>query len=352
MDTDYDLPELIQRQDHLNILRYCRIHQLRESALVVYHGQALLGGGPELKGATTINSIYHNWFGGGSSPYINPMIQWAVLEQIAYAALDCANPVLAETCLSRLREVGVDNNSVRFRLLLARCLEQSTVKIEEYNKEDNNSETMKSSALIIYDDLLKENPSNSLALKRKYCLLKAVPGKEVEAITALNTYLQQNYSDTAAWYELGQMHQEIGDWKSAAYCLEEVLLATPASAKIHCELAECYATTAATGVTNTSTVGTGDGRNDSVSMLRTSRQHMAQALELDPMYIRAQYGLMSVSNAYVQMINNTKSKSLALDDFELQVANELIQYGMEQLLHSYKGTESLTIVKTFMDSME
>ncbi len=43
MGPDEDLPTLIQRNDHLNILRHIRVHQLRESDPTVKHGPALLG---------------------------------------------------------------------------------------------------------------------------------------------------------------------------------------------------------------------------------------------------------------------------------------------------------------------
>lgn len=298
METDLDLPALIQGKDHLNVLRYIRIHQLREPELVLKHGKALLG----------------DDLGRRSAP--NELARLAAVEQICLAALDCSDSDTAELCLRRLSEAGVEKSSTRFRLLLSRCLESSC----DFT-----------GAEIILDDLLKENPSNSLALKRKYCLIKSAPGKQVESAVALNAYLQQNYGDAAAWYELAKLKQELGDWKGAIFCLEEVLLGTPSSAKIHCELAECYATAAGTNLNN----------------ILTARKHMAQALELDPSSLRAKFGLVTISNAYLQQSNGKKKD--AEQEFEVEVAQELVKYGVEQVLLSYKGADMLGSVKALME---
>ena len=299
MDTDLDLPQLIKSKDHLNVLRYCRIHQLYEPTIVLKHGKALLGS-DLTRGKSSMDAV----------------VRLATIEQVATAALDLSDTKTAELCLSRLREAGIEKESTRFRLLLARCLECSN---------DANG------AALIYDDLLKENPSNNLALKRKYCLLKAARDKQVEAAEALNAYLQQNSADSSAWYELAQLKRELGDWKGACYCLEEVLLAAPASAKIHCELAEAFATAAA-------------GGENKLEDLTRARKHMAQALELEPGNLRAQFGVVVTANAYLREAEGAKYA----DEFEVEVAQELVKYGVERVLASYKGSPMLQSVKALM----
>lgn len=293
METDLDLPALIQGKHHLDVLRYIKIHQLREPELVLKHGKALLGA--DL-----------------ASKRISGLARLAAVEQICLAAIECNEAETAGLCLRCLTEGGIEKSSTRFRLLLARCMEA----------DDDLSE-----AAVLYDTLLKENPSNSVALRRKYCLLKASVGKEVESAEALNNYLQQNYNDTAAWYEFSKLKQELGDWKGATFCLEEVLLGTPANAKIHCELAECYATVG--GLDN----------------LLTARKHTAAALELDSTSLRAKFALVTISNAYVLQASSKKKDT---DEFEVEVAEELMKYGAEQVLHSYKGTGMLGPVKALM----
>jgi ER membrane protein complex subunit 2 len=300
METDLDLPDLIRGKDHLNVLRYVRVHQLRKPELVVEHGKYLLGENLNRKLRTVSNG---------------EMVRLAALEQICLSALDCGQMKIAELCLDQLKISGkIDLESNRFRLLLGRCLEA-----------DGDS----SGAVIIYNDLLKENPSNLMALKRKYCVLKSQPGKIVESVTALNEYLQQNYSDTSAWYECAKLRMELGDYKGAAFCFEEVMIGTPSSANIHCELAECYAT-----------VGTLDD-------LFLARKHIAQALELDPTLLRAQIGLVTVSNAYLQQTTTVGKKHV--DEFEVEVAKELVRYGTEQVMESYNGTNLYTSMKTLMN---
>lgn len=192
MGPDEDLPTLIQSQDHLNVLRYLRAHQLREPELAVKHGKALLG-------ENLTNSV-----GGGDGS-----ARLAAIEQVALAALDLHDHDLADKCLSQLtgdsdnsatteaadaastsKSSGpVSKQSNRFRRLLGRCLEASG-DLE--------------GAEALYDEMLQANPSNLMALQRKYALLKGQPNKEAEAMEALNKYLEQNMADCAGWYELAQ----------------------------------------------------------------------------------------------------------------------------------------------------
>jgi ER membrane protein complex subunit 2 len=295
METDLDITTLIQRNEHLNVLRYIRVHKLREAGLVLTHGRALLG--PDF-GRTLSDEV----------------ARLAVLEQVCLAAIDQQDHDTSELCLSKLTNAGVAKDSMRFRLLLARCLEAAG----DYSAAES-----------LYEVLLRENPANLMVLRRKYCILKAQVGKSAEAIEALNHYLKQNLADTAAWYELARLRMEIGDFKGAAFCLEEVLVGSPTDAAIHCELAECYATVGGMG------------------NLGLARKHMAQALELNANLRRAQVGLVSVANAYLEEAEKAGKKQ-SVDEFEVEVSKELVKYGAEQLLTSYAGTELFASIKSLM----
>ena len=293
MGPDEDLPTLLQRKDHLNILRYLRVHQLREPELAVTHGKALLG--DNLAGSV----------GGDASARLS------ALEQVALAALDLHDHDLADRCMSQLTGSGsgsapVDKESSRFRRLLGRCLEASG--------DLQGAEQL-------YDEILQSNPANLAALQRKYALLKSQVRKESEAMEALNKYLEYNMQDSAGWYELARFRATMADYKGAAYAMEEVVLACPLESSVHCELAELY-----------STIGGLDN-------LMLARKHMAQALELDGTNRRAQFGLVVVSNAYL-LEAEMASKKLH-DEHEVAVAKELIKYGAEELLKSYKGCSSM-----------
>jgi ER membrane protein complex subunit 2 len=295
MNTDDDLPTLIRRKDHLNVLRYIRVHAQREPGLVIEHAKALMGDDLSLRKPS------------------DKMSRLAVLEQVCLAALDKLDHDLAALALQRLNEGGVEKSSVRFRRLLGRCMESE----EMYEEADK-----------LYDELLSDNPSNLLVLKRKYCIRKAQSGKEVEAVKALNQYLEQNYSDPAAWYEMAQLRKQLGDYKGASFALEEVVLITPLDSNLHCELAECYAC-----------IG-------GLDRLLAARKHMAQALELDSSNRRAQYGLAVIADSYVN--EAAKAKKGEVDEYEIEVAKELVKYASEQLIASYEGRKMHAGIRDMM----
>lgn len=324
MGPDDDLPSLVKRKDHLGVLRFIRNHELRESTLVVEHGQALLGG-PDLLRKLDDESA-----------------QISALEQLCLAALDVHDHDLAERCLSRIKatpnNVVDSQSSNRYRRLLGRCLEAS----KDYD-----------GAMMVYDDLLRENPSNALALQRKYCILRAQDKLRTDpqsVIAALNEYIGQQLSDVSGWYEMAQLRMSLGDWKSSAYALEQVVLGSPLDADIHRQLAEVYAT-----------IGT-------VEYLTLSRKHMSQALELDPTNLRAQWGLISVSTQFLEQASSPSSaaaaadssggsnKKVTVDEHEMAVANELVKFGATAVLKSYKGTKMMTtvqhVVNDYADDLE
>ena len=302
MGPEFDLPTLVKRKDHLQVLRYIRAHELREPNLVVEHGKSLLGDGL-------------------TKSLDDDASRLAALEQICLASLDLSNHELAEKCLSQLKEIGaskkaISPESARFRRLLARCLEASG----DYE-----------GATKIYDALLKENPSNLIALQRKYCIARAQNGNKTDkspVISALNDYLGQNMSDTSGWYEMSQLRLSMADYKGAAYALEQVVLGCPLESKIHMQLAEVYAT-----------IG-------GLEHLTLARKHMAQALELNPRNVRAQFGLVSVANQYLEESATASKKGV--DEHETMVAKELVKYGASQVLASYKGGKLFGAVQKVM----
>lgn len=293
MGPDEDLPTLIAKKDHLNTLRYIRCHQLREPELVISQGESLLG--PDL-----------------SKKLSDESARLTVLEQVCLAAVDVNNDTLAEKCLSKLKEV-VSKDSARFRCLLARCLEGDG-QLEGAEK--------------IYDSLLEENPSNLMALKRRYCLLRSQVDKELETMNALNVYLQQNISDSAGWYEMSRYCLELGDYRGAAYALEEVVLGCPLDSNAHCMLGEVYVTLG--GLDN----------------LQLARKHMAQSLELDDGNRRALFGLVSASSDYLEEASKSKKNT---DDHDVEVAKELVKYGAEKAVKAYKGTKLFSAVQRVMN---
>lgn len=305
-----DLTTLSNSKDHLGVLRYIRSHELREPSTVITHGLALFG---DQLDATTVSDAAS---------------RAAALEQICLAAIDTYDHVLAERCLGQLKtspafvsdnknEGNLAMKSDRYQRLLGRCLEAA-----------GDFEA----AITLYDTMLKKNPSNLVALQRKYCVLRVQKESSTEVVLdALNQYLGQQLSDVSGWYEMSQLRLSLADFKGAAYALEQVVLGSPLDANIHRELAEVYSTIG--GLENTT----------------CARKHMAQALELEPTNLRAQFGLVCVSQQFLDEFNASSAKKKKLDEHEQLVAKELVKYGATEVLKSYKGSKLFASVKRVID---
>jgi tetratricopeptide (TPR) repeat protein len=310
LETDDSLDTLIQKQDHVNVLRYLRIHQLRRPDLVISTVQAWLG--RDLSGAGGGSSL--RWSALGGVPVVARM---AALEQLCLASLDVGDLDLAALAIDRLQELGVQEGSTRLKLLQGRILEAR----EDYPGAERH-----------YQGLLEENPANLFAMKRLYCIHKAQVGGTGKAVEALNEYLQRNCADTPAWHEMAALRMELGDYAGAAYALEEVLMMAPAEPAVHVLLGECLVTSAE-----------GNKSSKAPEILQRARRHMAQALELDPTNRRAQLGLVCASNAFLAAIaapigKASDSNDVGADDHDKEVAQELVKYGAEQVLQSYHGS--------------
>ena len=92
-----DLPTLIGRNDHLNVLRYIRAHKLREPRIVVKHGRALLG-----IGATT----------PAPRQTLGDAERLSALEQLCASALDLGDASLADRCISAIGETVLPADGV------------------------------------------------------------------------------------------------------------------------------------------------------------------------------------------------------------------------------------------------
>jgi tetratricopeptide (TPR) repeat protein len=356
-----DLTTLSLKNDHLGVLRYIRAHELREPQMVIQHGKALLrlvsNNNDNDAGTTTTTtktSIITQVFSS-----LDAASHTAALEQVCLAALDVKDMDLAHVCLKELSMlIGFvttntsDNKknktkqqqlqqqpswacSNRFQRLSARCLEA----VGDYH-----------GAMMVYNEMLKKNPANVVALQRRYCVLRAQQKQQQqqqeedanvsieEVVEALNEYLGQQLSDVAGWYEMAQLRLSLADYQGAAYALEQVILGCPLEADLHRQLAEVYATLGGLEYT----------------ML--ARKHMAQAWELNPTDLRAQFGLVYVANQYLEESTKRGSKrqqqqqqNKEIDEHEQQVAKELVKFGATKVLHSYRNTKMFACVKRVME---
>ncbi|KAF5399143.1 ER membrane protein complex subunit 2-A [Paragonimus heterotremus] len=205
--------------------------------------------------------------------------KWTILEQVFIAALDMADDRLACDCLELLR--AKFKKSSRVKRLFGMYLER--------NGRFDDAHT-------VYSQLLADDPTNTFVRKRMISILKA-QRKNVEAIEELRQYLKIFMSDFEAWNELADMYLAEGDYKHAAFCMEEMLLSNPHN-HLYCQR---YAEIKYT-----------EGGTDN---LEQARAYFSQACRLCPTNLRSLYGLLLTCSALDHQTHRSgKSSLLSLKD--------------------------------------
>eukprot|EP00108_Taenia_solium_P003208 TsM_000481700 transcript=TsM_000481700 gene=TsM_000481700 len=187
--------------------------------------------------------------------------KWIILEQVLIAALDVGNLDLAQVCLNHLRKRFPDSSRVK-RL--------HGMYLEALNQTDE--------ARNIYKQILDKETADVIARKRLITIFKA-QGCINNAIDELNKYLKIFMADVEAWGELSDLYLAQGDYKHAAFCMEELILANPHNHLLHERLAEIKYSEG--GVEN----------------LELARAYFAQACRINPLNIRALYGLILAASS-------------------------------------------------------
>jgi hypothetical protein len=80
--------------------------------------------------------------------------------------------------------------------------------------------------------------------------------------------------------------------------------------------------------------------------LQLARKHLAQSLELDESNRRALFGLVSASSDYLEEANKNKKHE---DAHDIEVAKELVKFGTEKAIKTYKGTKMFAAVQRVMN---
>jgi tetratricopeptide (TPR) repeat protein len=176
------------------------------------------------------------------------------------AALDCGCQLEAESYLLMLERQFPDSLQVK------------TLRGMKMESEERYEE-----ALQWYDSLLEKNETNMPIRKRKIAILiaqKNVP----KAIKALTEYLELFMSDEEAWLQLSELYLKGMDYRRAAFCVEELLVADPRNHLYHQHYAEMLYTMG--GIEN----------------LDMARKYFAQSLKINPNNVRALYGFYLVGN--------------------------------------------------------
>lgn len=151
---------------------------------------------------------------------------YAVLEQVAIAAIEVSHFDLAESCVARLQSRFPSSH--RITALQGMLLEGRGNPL---------------AALEMYDAAL-EKDSTSLILSRRRigCLKSLEPthprGGAGKVVEALNAHVDTFYTDPEAWQELAEAYAEQGMYAQSAFALEEVLLQVPQNSFYQLKYAE------------------------------------------------------------------------------------------------------------------
>lgn len=169
-------------------------------------------------------------------------------------------------------------------------------------------------AMADYDEILKEDPHNLLALRRQVAVSRA-RGRHADAAKRLVEYLNTFCSDTEAWLMLAELYLIGQQYKRAAFCMEELILINPMNYIYHIRAGEiCY------------TLGTA-AHGGSHDQLLTARKYFAHTLELKPeANLRALYGMLLACSV---MGNSTKGKGTKVD------VQDVLGYVSAQLTKCY-----------------
>lgn len=216
-------------------------------------------------------------------------IVYNLYEQICIAALDMEEIELAEDYLVKLTKKF--KSSQRVSRLQGMCLEAR----EQFTE-----------ALAVYDEVLKENPANSLVRKRKVAVYRA-QGKNEDAVNELHSILRLFPADVPSWIELAELHASLGEYSAAAHCYEEIVLIDPRNPHAHTRLADYY-------------VQTKDLEN-----LVLARKHYATSLEsLSPKF--NSHALTGLINCCKMILGQPSAVSAA----ERLVTEEMLKWAQEQ----------------------
>jgi len=240
------------------LLDFLREHHLRKPALVLKHGYALLTKHKSALGEDV----------------------WELYERVLLAALDVhqkENPSasdIARECLHVLKD-KFGNGSLRIKKLMAMYEEANG----NYGK-----------AISLCDEILKLDPVNTFAWKRKIAIMKAQGDYDL-ATKELTKYLQVFSSEESGWQELAQLYIAANKFELAKFCLEELILLVPSNYLFHLLYAEVLYTLG------------------SKTDFEIARKYFAQSLELKPEgNLRASYGLAQCLKAQ----GSSKESSAAL----------------------------------------
>ncbi|CAF0889941.1 unnamed protein product [Rotaria sordida] len=240
--------------------------------------------------------------------------KWLILEQVFKSALHCSKLSIARQCLEQL-EKQFKTTSRRVATLNGMYYES----IGEFGRAEE-----------IYSTLLEDNETDAIVRKRQISLLKE-QNQIREAISELNSYLDLYQADQEAWSELCDLYLSEHDYTKAAFCAEELLLINPHNHLNH----ERYAS-----------IRYSQGDYDK------ARTYYFSALKINPINIRALYGVILTSTNLAIKTSSTNPKAQNSNESN-NLFIEQIQWAREQIIQKYKETipDLLPIIESALQSL-
>jgi predicted Zn-dependent protease len=170
----------------------------------------------------------------------------------------------------------------------------------------------------VYDEVLKENPANSLIMKRKVAVFRT-QGKNTDAVTELHSILRLFPADTSSWIELADLHTSLSEYSAAAHCYEEIVLIDPHNPHTHTRLADCYV------------------QMNGVENLILARKHYVTSLESMSAQFN-KHALHGLTKCCQLLLETSKgntttsggSASMIVSEMEKLVTEELLKWSKEQ----------------------
>uniref|UniRef100_A0A023F9W7 ER membrane protein complex subunit 2 n=1 Tax=Triatoma infestans TaxID=30076 RepID=A0A023F9W7_TRIIF len=238
--------------------------------------------------------------------------QYLVLEQVCVAALDCHRLEVAGKCLQQLSYNFP--GSLRIRSLQALHFEA----IERYDE-----------ALEFLDSIIKRDETNPAPRKRKVAIFKA-RGRIQDAIKELTEYLKKFMIDQEAWQELSELYLLEQEYSKAAFCMEELILHNPHNHLFHQRLADIKYT---------------QGGYDNLDL---AKSYYCQAIKLNPMNMRALYGLVLTCYNLIASQKCTSAKK--------KEANNLITWALKRIQERYRTSNiednQVSAIENLMSSLQ
>ncbi|KAL6751917.1 hypothetical protein V8C86DRAFT_3019753 [Haematococcus lacustris] len=218
---------------------------------------------------------------------------WLVHEQVAVAAMDIGSTDQAAALVRAIAKRFPDSNRMR------------RLKGMWWEAQGQHSQAEQ-----IYKDILDNQPSNELALKRLVALEKS-RGRLPEAVEALKAYLDVFSNDREGWEELGELYLEMLLYRQALFCYEELLMHAPGNLAYLIRYADLLYTLGGNG------------------HLKLARSYYSKAVELSAgTNMRALWGVM--------MCSANVTDKVSLQDSRTRAQIELPELAARAVLKEYK----------------